>query len=40
MLMTKLVYITVLPTFKVEVSAMEKIIALTTDWFLVNTRAV
>ena len=32
--------IAVLPTFKVEVSATEKVIALSTNWIRVNTRAV
>ena len=38
--MTELLDIAVLPTFKAEVSAAEKVIALTTNWIVVNTKAM
>ena len=39
-LLTELLDIAVLPTFKAEVSAAEKVIALTTNWIVVNTKAM
>ena len=39
-LLIDLLDIAVLPTFKAEVSAAEKVIALTTNWIVVNTKAM